>query len=181
MNDLLLSPAYVLARLESPDIEGLYIVTGPRAAGKSMLCATLIKTAQAQRLTVGGILCPAIFTDGHKTGIGIRDIATGEQRQLGSHAPAPGFDLPVGCWHFDPHALAWGNAVLQQATGYDVIVIDELGPLELEEGTGFSAGLDLLDNGHFTAAYVVIRPELLTLARDRWPQAAVINLARSSV
>lgn len=176
MNDLSLSPADALAKLQSPNPRGLFIITGHRAAGKSTLCARLIETAHTHHRTVGGILCPAIFNDDTKTGIAIRDVATGEQRQMGSATPTPEFDMPVGRWHFNADALLWGNAVLQEATGFDVLVIDELGPLELEEGKGFSAGLNLLDNEHFKTAFVVIRPELLPIARNRWPDAAVITV-----
>jgi len=56
-------------------------------------------------------------------------------------------------------------------------VVDELGPLEFEEGRGWLTGLAAVDCGAFTAAVVVVRPRLLAEARRRWPGAEVVEVA----
>lgn len=44
-------------------------------------------------------------------------------------------------WCFEAAALAWGDAVLQNTPACDLLLIDELGPLEFRGEGGFSHGL----------------------------------------
>ena len=50
-------------------------------------------------------------------------------------------DNTVGCWHMDEAVLAWGNQIIAGLKDEDVIIIDELGPLELEDGYGYQQAL----------------------------------------
>ena len=175
MQDPALLPVYPLAVFNQLT-PGLYLVTGPRGAGKTSWCAALVADARAAEKAVGGILCPAIFENGVKTGISLEDLQTGERRRLGSRNPAPDLDFRIGRWHCDSRVLQWGNDILQHATDTDLTIIDELGPLELTQGHGFQAGVRLLDQGTYRLACAVIRPELLAGALVRWPAARVIEL-----
>ena len=58
----------------------------------------------------------------------------------------------------------------------DVIIIDELGPLEFEKGLGLIEGLRLIDEKRFQAVFVVVRPNLLETARTRWPEAKIVDV-----
>ena len=152
---------------------GLHVISGPRGAGKSTWCAALIAEARRAPVTIAGVHSRAIFENGKKTGILLEDIRTGERRVLGRLAnPADGA-LRVGCWNFDPQVLAWGNAALQHIGMSDLIVVDELGPLEFSAGGGLTAGMQLLDQGRYRSAWVVIRPELVDAACARWPVTRV--------
>jgi nucleoside-triphosphatase THEP1 len=57
--------------------------------------------------------------------------------------------------------LEWGNLRLTQSVKTDLLMIDELGPLEFERQMGWTASFDLLKSGQFGIAMVVIRPECL--------------------
>jgi len=129
--------------------------------------------------SLGGFICPAVFAGGKKTGIDMLNVASGERRRLGKRSQIEG-ESTVGCWQLDESVIAWGNRILAGLKDEEIIVIDELGPLELEEGYGYQEALRLLDEGRYRAALVVVRPALLTLARLRWPQAQVLNLERES-
>ncbi len=48
----------------------------------------------------------------------------------------------------------------------DLLVIDELGPLEFNLKVGWLSALDVVKTGQFSLALVVIRPELLEPARE---------------
>ncbi len=170
-----LLPPADLAGAGSPTSD-LTLITGPRGAGKTTWCAALVEQARAASLSVGGLLSPARFEAGCKNGIMLVNLYTGEQRPLGCLEARPGFSQRIGCWHFDPAALDWANAAVAAAAPVDITIIDELGPLELEQGAGFTAALDLLDAGRYRAAWVVIRPELLPTAQARWPRAHVLEV-----
>lgn len=154
----------------------LLILTGGRGAGKTTLCQFLANRARAAGWDVAGVLSPAQVEEGSKTGILLKDPRRGEIQPLARLA-LPGEVSPTGLrWIFDPAALAWGNELLAAATPCDLLVVDELGPLELVRGEGWQAGIAALDSGAFRLALAVIRPELLDAARARWMDAEVIDV-----
>jgi nucleoside-triphosphatase len=118
-----------------------------------------------------------VFEDGSKVAIDLLNVASGERRRLGIRAQSEG-ESTVGRWQLDESVVDWGNEILAELRDEEIIVIDELGPLELEEGYGYQEALRLLDEGRYHKALVVIRPSLVTLARLRWPGALVLDLER---
>jgi nucleoside-triphosphatase THEP1 len=89
---------------------------------------------------------------------------TGHRRELGSPR--------VGPYSFDPAALARALRVLRKAAtlrqafdraqdtaaGCDLLIVDEIGPLELEQGKGFAPILELLPVEGPTHTLIVVRP-----------------------
>ena len=69
----------------------------------------------------------------------------------------------VGPYSFDPAGLTRALRVLERAisTGCDLLIVDEIGPLELEQGEGFAPILDLLPVEGPTHTLIVVRPALL--------------------
>lgn len=156
----------------------LHIITGDRGAGKSTFCQHLVELAGAAGWQPGGLLSPAVVAGGQKTGIAAVDLRSGERRLLAvrRESDQSTAELQTNRWRFDPAVMAWGNEVLQTAVPCDLLVVDELGPLELERGEGWLAGLAALDSGRYRAGVVVIRPELLAIARQSWPDAMVLSI-----
>jgi len=62
---------------------------------------------------------------------------------------------------FDSKIFTWGNQCLQQSSQVDVLVIDELGFLEFDLSTGWTASFELLQRQKYRLAIVVIRPECI--------------------
>ena len=107
------------------------ILTGQRRAGKSTVCRETISLAQARDHTCGGIL-----TLQHPGDVlEVVDVRTGQTRPLTTEVNG---DRAVvqGRFRFDPETLAWGKTVLAHATPCHLLVLDEIGPLELERGEG---------------------------------------------
>jgi nucleoside-triphosphatase len=159
--------------------QNLTLLTGPSGAGKTTFCRDLVAQVYETDALVGGFICPAVFEGGKKIGIDMIDIATGEHRRLGMRSSNDG-ESTVGCWKLDENVVAWGNQILAELKDKDLTIIDEMGPLELEEGYGFQEAVRLLDEGRYHIALVVVRPSLLPLAHLRWPQANVLELGRGS-
>ena len=59
--------------------------------------------------------------------------------------------------------------MLEKLPPGELLLIDELGPLEFRGEGGFIAGFAAIDARHYRLAVVVVRPELLDAARQRWP------------
>ncbi len=163
------------------DVTGsrLWIVTGPRGVGKTTFCRLLAGHARMAGWDVAGLLSPAIIEDGLKTGILAEDLRTCEQRPLASAAPHPPFDLQLGNWFFDRASIDWGNRVLVTCLPCDLLIVDELGPLEFLRDAGWASALAVLRQPNYRLGLVVIRPELQETARVCLPVAGTIPLDAS--
>jgi energy-coupling factor transport system ATP-binding protein len=159
---------------------GVTLLTGPRGSGKTTACRALVAEMRGAGRRVGGVVCPARLRDGVKVGIDVVEVAGGRRRQLATKAGddtvrgnGRGGELALGAWSFDREALAWADEALAATSPLcDLVVVDELGPLELLRGEGFTAALDLVDAGRGLVV-AVVREELLDVARARWPLAQV--------
>lgn len=154
----------------------IVFVTGGRGAGKTTWCASLIQSARSSCMKIDGFLSPAKFHAGEKTAIQLVNLFNDEVRLLGSLTPlGDGWDQ-IGCWYFDPQVVAWCNTIVKSAHNAQVVIMDEIGPLELEQKGGFLESVKALDERRFRNTLVVIRPELLDLAYRRWLPEMVIDL-----
>ncbi len=154
----------------------IVILTGLRGAGKTTLCQRLVDLARKQGWKVAGLISPGHFEAGCKVWIEAEDLSSGGRHVLAvAHSVCHPGEMGTG-WAFNAEWLAWGNRVLAAIDHPDLLVIDEMGPLEFTQDAGWRAGLELLDRGSFRLAFAVIRPELLEQARIRWPKAQVIEI-----
>ena len=65
---------------------------------------------------------------------------------------------------------------MRASTPCEVLLVDEWGVLEFERNQGWVAGLGAIDSGAYRLGVVVIRPELLLRAQQRWPGARVLTI-----
>lgn len=170
------SPEDILANAIYGKISSsLWLISGSSGSGKTTCCAKIVAQALSLGMTVGGFISPAVFQAGEKIGINLVNVATGENRRLGVYSRDNDKNT-IGCWQMDESVLAWGNEIIARLQNEDIIFIDEIGPLELENGLGYWHALTLLDEGCYRIALVVVRPALLPVAQKRWPNARIINL-----
>ncbi|MBN1218111.1 MAG: AAA family ATPase [Anaerolineae bacterium] len=141
------------------------ILTGPPGSGKTTLCRQLANLARQQGINCAGLVCPARFHGSRKVGIDAIDLRTSECRPLAEADQRPAALRTKG-YRFDVETIAWGVAVLDTACPCDLLVIDEIGPLELERGQGWVNALNILGEGRYEAAIVVVRPNLLDAFRS---------------
>jgi len=139
----------------------ILVVTGGREVGKTTFCRQVIERYRGAGKTVSGLLSPGRFIDGKKTGIFAIALETNEQRLLASLVAGEIDGMRQGHWSFDAKVVEWGNQQLKEAVEADLLVIDELGPLEFQRRMGWVAAFDRLKSKKFGLALVVIRPECL--------------------
>ena len=158
-------------------IPKIVIVSGASGQGKTRICQALVKLAKTQGLVVKGVFSPAVFTAGEKTAILVEDASSGEQRELARvRQESMQGDIQTRHWIFDPDSMAWGSQVLAEVVECDLLLVDELGPLEFLQHKGWVEGLHAVDRRQYRLGVVVIRPELLEQALTRWPEAAVFTV-----
>lgn len=147
------------------------ILTGERGVGKSTVCERTVALARDKGYTCGGLLTLS-RTEGS---LDVLDVRSGDVRRL-TLPPDVEPAIVQGRFRFDPGTLAWGNAVLAHATPCHLLVVDELGPLEMERGGGWAKAFAALRGNNFGLALVVVRPELLTRAQMRLSVSATTVL-----
>ena len=121
----------------------LALVTGEIGCGKTTACRRALAQLRARGVAPSGILTPPRLDEhGHKVGIDVLDLDTGQTRPLATYDASGG--ETVGRYTFDPQALRWAVARLTAAVdaGPALLIVDEIGPLELTHGGGF---VDVLD------------------------------------
>jgi len=154
----------------------LWIVTGGIGSGKTAFCRELVDIARQSCWDVAGLLSPAVFHEGSKEAIWAENLRSGEKRLLASARSQTEMDFVFGEWFFDRSTLEWGNQVLQASIPCDLLVIDELGPLEFYLSMGWVSALDITSRAQFYLAVIVIRPELLVLAQSMLHPTQMIHL-----
>lgn len=155
------------------------MVTGPRQAGKSSFCRGMAEAARQAGWDVAGLLSPAHIEQGAKTGILAEDLRTGETHPLASTSRQMEDDLEFGDWYFNRQTLAWGNRILENSLPCDLLVVDELGPLELVHRIGWQAALAVLSRQGYRLALVVVRPELQAVARSRFGFSGIFEIDKT--
>ena len=146
----------------------LILISGESGSGKTTWCKEQIAIVQQKGLKVAGVLSPAIFESGEKVGIALINLATGEKRQLAKLRPQLQPEAIIKKWIMDPEVIVWANGCLEKVKTCDLLIIDELGPLEFKTKEGFQKAFSLIEEENYRLAVVVIRPALLLMASERW-------------
>ena len=146
----------------------IFVLTGESGSGKTTLCVRVVAALKARGLDVAGVLTlPRLVAPrGEKVGMEVEDVRMGQRCALAERA-ANGEGTADLAWKFQPTALEQGTQILRDAPPCDVLVVDELGPLELIHNEGWIIALDVLQAGNYYGALVVVRPELLENFRAR--------------
>ena len=154
----------------------IILLTGEMQSGKTKLCLDLFQLAQDANIRVGGVISPAVFKGDKKTAIDVIDLKSGIRKRLAELRTSHQSDLETQRWSFFPEVVNWGNEVLGEAVPCDLLIVDELGPLEFNRNEGWVNGFSALDSGEYRSALVVIRPSLVEDASKRWNISRVINI-----
>ncbi len=146
----------------------ILLLTGPIGVGKTTVAERVAGLALRQGLTCGGLLAPALVNAcGQKAGIWGVDVAAGERRQLARTDQDLGGPA-IGPYSFDAAALAWATALIARAIGAcDLLLVDEIGKLELWQDLGLAPILPRLAAGEAPRALVLVREPLLDELHSR--------------
>ncbi len=116
-------------------------ITGAPGSGKSTVCRSVLKQLAC---TYGGMTSADIREKGERVGFAIEDIATGKHGILAhKHGAGP----RVGSYHVNIEDLdRIGVAAIKNAISKDLIVIDEIAPMEFKSPEFIKAVGEALDS-----------------------------------
>jgi nucleoside-triphosphatase THEP1 len=100
---------------------------------------------------------------------------------LASCRPGEIAGLPFGKWMFDTHTLAWGNDLLEHVPPCDVLVIDEIGPLEFDLQHGWTACFQLLLRQTEGIVLATVRPSCLARLQAFWQDSVTMHVGDSII
>jgi nucleoside-triphosphatase THEP1 len=151
----------------------VYVLSGDRGSGKTRLLTAIAETLLLSGKKVGGILSPVVQSQDSRLGYDVLDLQNGRQVPLCRRDIDP-TGGSTGPFRFDAEAIRFGNAALEQAvaSGADLIILDEVGPLEFD-GKGWAGGLERLLETYHGSLLLVVRPNLLGRLTARWPLSPV--------
>lgn len=161
----------------------LVLLAGERGEGKTTLCLALAERARRAGWTVGGIASPGWWVEGGRGGYRVRDLLTGEERLLAVRdGKATG--ISTGAFCFDKEGIEFGRRAIEAAVaqGVQLLVVDEVGPLELR-GEGWAPVLHQALTGGTRAVVCVVRSKLVDEVQKTYPllsSAAVIRAAETN-
>lgn len=146
--------------------------------GKTTVCRQVAGLARGLGYDPAGVLTPALVgEDGLPVAYHAQMVSDGEQRllawansDLGKENPKLSTGGPhTGRYCFDADVFSWVVDRLRAAIsqGCDLLIVDEIGPLELEQERGMAPILSVLTRGKVPQLLLVVRPELIVQLQKR--------------
>jgi len=146
----------------------LVILTGDVNQGKTGFIISLVSRLKEHGIRVGGLFAPGIIRNGIKEGFWLEDISSGKKYLLASRKPADGW-IKQGHFYFNPEGIQEGNRILMQAVpgNFELVVIDEVGPMELGNG-GWSPAIKKLCASSMVPQIWAVRRSLTEKVARKW-------------
>lgn len=146
----------------------VFILTGAQGSGKTTLLGKLIPLIRERGRTVAGIRAPVVIDNGVRSGYNVEDIRTGDMLPL-CRTGKRNAVVSTGPFGFDREGLRFGSSALSlnAVAQRDVVIVDELGPLELT-GSGWAPAIRPLLESYDGTLLLVVRPDSLQKILKRW-------------
>ncbi len=143
------------------------LLTGDPGTGKTMTLKRLLPLLREAEISFAGILAPGRYPDPGEKEYDLELLPGGESFFLSTRSQRPGWH-PVGGFFFNPEAIDAGLRHLQYlpAKQYDLYLLDEIGPFELEGRLWAPAIPALLDSG--TPMIWTVRSRIVKRVKHRW-------------
>jgi len=151
----------------------IYIISGETRSGKTTFLKEVISQLKKQKnYQINGIIAHGLDKNGERFGFDIEDIASTEKRFLCSQKPIENAKK-IGRFYFDEKGLDFGrNALLNNLENANLLVIDEIGYMELKGKGWFSAIEKAMEYPHLDMIWVV-RKRILEDVLKLWQHSNI--------
>lgn len=146
----------------------IFIISGRVQSGKTTFAGALAETLGKEGFRIAGFLCRGTFINDRRDSYTLEELGSGIKIPMASSGFREGW-FRYRRFYFNPAALEKGREmVLASLAGQpDLIVIDEVGPMEME-GRGWNSLLgELVSIGTIPQVWVV-RDCLVDAVMEQW-------------
>lgn len=120
------------------------ILTGECRSGKSTLLFALLRSLRRERFKVAGIIAEGLWENGMRSGFNLLDLQSGALTPLCRRVTEDGPRRTTPYVFFEEGMAAGERALsIRQCAGADLVIVDEIGPLEIR-GEGWAPCLSPL-------------------------------------
>jgi len=146
----------------------LVIITGAIGQGKSTFTAGVVESLISGGMKISGFLAVGVQTEGRRIGFDLVDPVTGRRTEL-CRETGSAESMRVGKYFFSAEGLSMGFELLdpEKTSGVSLILIDEVGPLELN-GKGWAPAIERLCERVNLPLLWVVRETVVQEAVKRW-------------
>lgn len=161
---------------------GIYIVTGIRDGGKTLFLKELSSLLIASGIQLSGFLSEGELLPGGQKDFVLKSLTSGKTIPLASRNHEQGWFFAVSFW-FNPEAVKAGNEIIQNAIEYEypVLILDEIGPVEMEDMVWHEGLISALKNYHGLLIFSV-RERLIDAIIGKYQPAefTIVNILNTS-
>ncbi len=144
----------------------IVILTGGVGSGKTAFVGRLLKILQSRSLIVDGFVGERVFENERLSGYDLVAVRDGRRFPFLRRTEVAG-GTSIGPWRLDPSGLAAAAEIIRASESGAILVVDELGPLELEGRGHWPALAEVLDQPGRRFLFVIREGCLDGFAR-RW-------------
>jgi nucleoside-triphosphatase THEP1 len=161
----------------------IVIITGEIHEGKTTFAQKIVDNLIERKISIGGFLSVSINENGERVGFNLRDIESGELIELCTNKRDDN-RLHLGRYYFNRDAILKGSGILssEKISDKQLIVIDEIGPLELN-GQGWSSAIEEITRNFNIPQLWVVRKSILNKIIKRWNigDVYVFNISEDNI
>jgi len=137
----------------------LFILTGPIHSGKTSLLKNVATGLYNQGISVDGFLCISIWEHDLVSGYDLQFIKTAQKVPFIRRTGERDWDR-IGPFFFIPQTLQKAHEIILQGKEADILLVDEVGPLELQ-GKGLWPALQQILSHRQVNILLVVRSAML--------------------
>jgi len=146
----------------------IHVLTGKVQGGKTTFITNQIKELRKIGVIVMGMLCPGLITEGRRSEFSLVNIETGHQISMGTEQKKNKWQK-YRRFYFNPEAFIKGSEWIKDSLmkSPDLLVIDEVGPMELE-GLGWSSTLGSMAKESDITQLWIVRQDIVSEVILKW-------------
>lgn len=159
---------YPVLEDEIKKLNKIIILTGDIQEGKTTFLIRIAELLKSNRIKLEGFLAKGVHDSTGRIGYDLEAINNGEQMQFIRNTPSEGA-FRHGKYYFNESGMEFGRELLNKNSlkGADLIVLDEIGPVEMK-GKGWAGEIERLLSQLAIPQLWVVRRTLLKKAMRQW-------------
>lgn len=160
----------------------IIIISGEVGQGKTTFLKKIIELLKNNKIKAVGFISPAILDNEKRIGYYITDLLTGEEKMISGTTGNENM-VKTGKYYFSNEGFDFGKKILskESISAAQIVVIDEIGFLEINNGGWASCLTDILINSELPVI-IVVRSKLVETVIQKWemPNPLVIETGSCS-